>query len=92
LDFWLQRADQLLCVDSFMELLRQLERLARLAAPGVCCILSNYWSDTKRVQCVAFKAIVSDFSRNGTDPDRGNIGPFWIGSGMYLALLSRLLH
>jgi len=37
----------------------------------------------------AFKAIVSDFSRNGTDPDRGNIGPFWIGSAM--ALLSAII-
>lgn len=26
--------------------------------------------------------MIADFSRNGTDPDRGNTGPFWLGSAL----------
>jgi len=32
----------------------------------------------------SFKPAVDAFSHHGTDPDRGNTGPFWIASGMCL--------
>lgn len=25
--------------------------------------------------------MIAAFSHNGADPDRGNTGPFWVGSG-----------
>jgi len=37
----------------------------------------------------AFPPMINAFSRNGTDPDRGNTGPFWIGSAV--AILSALI-
>jgi len=37
----------------------------------------------------AFPPMIAAFSHGGTDPDRGNTGPFWVGSGM--ALLSALV-
>jgi len=36
-----------------------------------------------------FKPLIAAFSHHGADPDRGNIGPFWIASG--IALLNALI-
>lgn len=30
-----------------------------------------------------FPPMIKAFSKHGTDPDRGNTGPFWVGSGMF---------
>lgn len=37
----------------------------------------------------AFPPMIAAFSHHGTDPDRGNTGPFWVGSAM--AVLSALI-
>jgi len=37
----------------------------------------------------AFPPMIAAFSRHGTDPDRGNTGPFWVGSA--IAILSALV-
>ncbi|KAF9510279.1 hypothetical protein BS47DRAFT_1373343 [Hydnum rufescens UP504] len=37
----------------------------------------------------AFPPLITAFSRHGTDPSRGDTGPFWVGSG--LAVLSALI-
>ena len=33
----------------------------------------------------AFPPMITAFSRHGTDPSRGNTGPFWVGSGECLS-------